>query len=464
MTRVVLVNPSITRSGQVTIFKRRLFSVKQFKTPPLGLLSIAGCLEKDGHDVSILDAYIDDLTLSDTIKKIFIQKPSVIGVSANAGNYADARDLAKAIKKTDNQTKLVMGGPFPSEVPEFVLKDTNADYVIAGEGELPFSRISDCLAKNASVGISKIDGIASLGKNGKVMLNPQKRTKNLDDLGKRAWHLIDLKKYRPHPASYKKLPAISTITSRGCPFKCIYCSRRIFGGTCRYNSIAYVREELELLKSYGIVDINFWDDTFTLNASRTRELCKQLKETGLIWNCSTRVDCVNEKLLTEMAESGCYEIGYGMESGSQRILDFMKKGVNIGQMKKAITLTKKAGISTKTYFLIGFPGETEEDIRKTIDLAIELDTDIVAYAILTPYPGSELFDMLGVSDVNYDNISYAKLGLTASDRFSAEELRAFLNEARRRFYLRPGYIWRMVRNIKSISDVSRYITAILSLT
>lgn len=415
-------------------------------------------IEKNNYEIKIIDAPAENFSFEKTVKEILRFCPDIIGIYTNISNFKVAEKLFSAIKRINKKVITVVGGPFASSNIEMI-KNIDIDYLVCGEGEYAFLELIKNLEVNKKY--EKINGVAFY-KNGKVVFKRPKFIKNLDELPVRAWHLLPIKKYRPSPVSYKKLPAISTITSRGCPFKCIYCDKNIFGHIYRASSIERVVKELTVLKGYGFKDINFWDDNFTLNKDRTEKLVERINDCDLIWNCSTRVNLVNKKMLEILSKNGCYEIGYGIESGSVRILKYMRKGITIKQIKKAVQLTKKAGMGVKLYFMIGFPDETEKDIQKTLNLAKELNPDYVHFGILTPLPGTEIYEMVSNSIPEYE-YDYYSMNFSINKNFTFEELKELLFKAYKEFYLRQKYILKMFLKIHSFEDIRRYYLGVKSI-
>ncbi len=421
-------------------------------------MSIAGLLEENGFEVDIIDALVENITIENTVKKIIDFDPDVIGISTNISNFDTAEELCSRVKKLNNKIMTVLGGPYVTNKIDAV-KNENVDYIIRGEAEFSFLKL---IKKNGKWD-SDIPGL-TIYKNGKIISNPISLIENLDEIPIPAWHLVPLKKYRPSPVNYKKIPAIHMITSRGCPYDCIYCTKTTFGRKVRFFSVERVRSELEVLKNYGFKDISFWDDVFTLDKKRAMDISEELKNLNLKWNCLTRVDCIDKKTLETFSRNGCYGIGYGIESGSEKTQRFMKKGFSLNQARKAIELTKSYGIKVKLLFMIGFPDETKEDIMKTINFAKEQEPDFTVFSIVTPLPGTELFEMVkdDIPDTSKNSFSYHSMNFSINKNFSYEELIEFQKLAYRKFYMRPSYMYKQLRNIRSFLDIKRDIRGLLS--
>jgi radical SAM superfamily enzyme YgiQ (UPF0313 family) len=228
------------------------------------------------------------------------------------------------------------------------------------------------------------------------MNGPRPLIQNLDALPFPARDLLPMDKYIPLPNQYKRKPVANLMALRGCPYQCTFCSANaVFGCSLRMRSAQRVYDEIkQLVDTYGIREISFWDDTLTVNKKWLHELCDLIisNHLDITWSCYARVNTVDLDLLKKMKKAGCWNIFYGIESGNQELLDRIKKGITLDQIRNAVKLTKKAGIEVRGSFMIALPGETPEMAHKTIDFAIELDPDYAQFSITTPYPGTELFE------------------------------------------------------------------------
>jgi radical SAM superfamily enzyme YgiQ (UPF0313 family) len=265
------------------------------------------------------------------------------------------------------------------------------------------------------------------------------------------------------------------ITSRGCPYRCIFCSKAVFGKKYRGNSPAYIVDEIRFLKErFGVKEIKFYDDVFTLDRKRVVAICMQLKEQGMDipWTCETRVNLVDEELLRVMRDAGCYMIEYGVESGNQRILNNLKKDISLEQAIKAFKLTHETGIETVAYFMIGSPEETPETIKETIEFAKKLDPDFIQFSTTTPYPGTELYRLAvgeGYLPEKWDEYVYADLKSIGNAAFetktmSRQELGEWNKKAYTSFYLRWSYVWKRLRKMNSLGELKTNIAGLRMLT
>lgn len=440
-----------------------------FITPPLGLLYLAASLRKAGHQPLILDFLLEKFD-QNSLFKIITQGVKVIGISAVTPLIHNAIFLADLIKKKFPEKIIVLGGPHPTLLPKETLENCQGvDFIIKGEGEERINSFIDYLeGKKKEEGL---DGIA-FKKDGEIIDLPQKKyIENLDNLPFPARELVSIEKYSEVLDSAKK-PATTLITSRGCPFKCIYCSKPVFGNFFRARTPENILKEIEFLKEkYKIKEIIFYDDSFTLDRERIIKLCQLLieKNLNISWKCETRVNLIDEELLQLMKKAGCHLIGYGIESGNQEILNILKKGITIAAIQKAVKMTKKAKIDALGYFMLGIPGETEKEIKETINFAKSLNLDFVQFSIATAYPGTELYALAetqGKLPKDFQGAFYA-LGsqeeITSLCDLTPQILKSYLKKAYRSFYLRPSYISQKISKIRSSTDIIFYLKGLRKL-
>ena len=423
--------------------------ITSFKYPPMGLLALATYLDKYGYQVSLIDAAVDNLSITSLIEKIKEIKPDLVGISAMSVNIGQTFDLADKIKKYNPDIKIIVGGIHPTVRPEHTLSNKNIDIAIVGEGELTVIELLAALKNNRP--LNEIKGLAFRQNDGVIITPRRELIPNLNELPIPLYRLFDLKKYKSPYA--KRMPFISMVRSRGCFYNCTFCGNpKMFGQTFRCQSPARTIEEIDyLVKNFGIKEISFKDTELTLDRN-LEKLCDLLiaRNYDLIWTGNGRVNNINENLLRKMKQAGCYSITYGVESGNQEILNRMKKGITLEQVRKAIDLTKKVGLQIVTNFMIGNAYDTKETIEQTIDLAVELDTDYAYFGFTTPFPGTELREQAEahnwILDSSMEAIRYDDLMMNATS-LSTEELKTYLNKAYRRFYFRPKYILRRLKKL-----------------
>lgn len=440
MLKVLLINPS---------------SHTKYPSPPLGLLQLAACLKLDGYEVKIADMNIK-FTLSN------IGWSDVVGITAVTPNINSAIRVAKMIKTAYPDKVVIIGGSHATLMPYETLEAGCFDVVVAGEGESALSMLIDSMESELP-----IDDIPNLYcKSGEYYWETEQRKirENINELPMPDYSLIDISKYHPHPPHGRKKPWLPMITSRGCPYSCTFCSKPVFGSKYRSLAAENVIKHIKSLKQkYSVKEITFYDDVFTLDKGRIEDLCLGIvrEDIDLDWSCETRVNLVDDYLLSMMNVAGCFLIAYGIESGSPEILKNLNKGISLDQVEETIAHTREAGIQTIGYFMIGNPGETKEDIEKTIKFAIKLKLDYAQFAITIPLPGSQLYEQYiaeGHQMPSWDAFSYANMGKATIPMFNAQNLttddiREAINQANRRFYLRLGYMWqRGLASMKSWDD------------
>ncbi|MEK7160737.1 MAG: radical SAM protein, partial [Patescibacteria group bacterium] len=305
--------------------------------------------------------------------------------------------------------------------------------------------------------------------NGQVIKNPPRPLiKNLDSIPPPAYHLLPMDKYYPAVGSYKRLPAMIILATRGCPGRCTFCYRT-FRGVLRKRSVENILEEIKILqRDYGIQEIMFYDDTFTMFRELIQEFCETIirEKINIIWSCFTRVDCVDENLLFLMKRSGCHLILIGVESADEQILKNVNKKISLAQAVKFVKIARRVGLETRAAFMFGNQGETEETIKKTIDFAVKLDSDEAQFNIATPYPGTEFFcwakEREYIRSSNWDDYSYANivLELPGLDR---TKLQYYYELAHRKFYFRPKIILRRLSHIRTIDQLWQEVKGGLAL-
>jgi len=412
------------------------------KQIPLGIAYLASTLEQDGHKVTILDMNINK-NIDSEIKK----DPDLVGFTATTPAIKKVWRLAEQVK-TASQAKIVIGGPHPSALPYESIEKTGVDVVVVGEGEETLKEI--CGRVESKRSLAGVKGIF-YKENGRVSDNgPRPLIQDIDSLPFPAFHLFNLKEYgnaQPIKDYKKDARSFYIFTSRGCPYGCIFCSKALYGRTFRPRTPENVLAEWQILvEDYKATEIGMQDDIFNLDKKRALKICSMIKKNGLDipWlTCNgIRTNHTDYELLAEMKKAGCYRVGYGVENGSQRVLDFLQKSQTLEQVEMAFKVTKKVGLESMGFFMIGNPTETEETIDQTIEFAIKLNPDIAHFTISAPFPGTQLRKLIEEN---------GKLLITDWDQYGILEGKAFFeygeltsktverkwHQAYRRFYLRP---------------------------
>ncbi len=468
--RVLLISPPLSVLKQAGSLKD-LANV----LPTMGIGYIAGLLEKNGIGVNIIDCIGDPMTIDQILDRITSEKPDLIGMTATILTISTVHELSRHIKEKFPETLLVIGGPQLCSAPERTMADGTYDLGIVGEGEDTTLELAKAMMEGLE-DFSHINGLI-IKKGGKLKFTPPRSyIKNLDYLPFPARHLYPpLHKYKPVPASYIKKPVGLMISSRGCPYQCIFCDRKVFGNAFRAHSPKYVVDEMEhVINVHGAKEIRFMDDTFTMDIKRVDQICDEIfkRKIKVPWTCLTRVNTVNLDILKKMKRAGCWQVIYGIESGDDRILNIIKKGVTVEQNARGIRLAKQAGLNVRATFVFGIPGETLHTMKKTVDFAKKMNLDVVNFFTVILFPGNELYAIAKregkILHENYDEytslidteetkLHYVPEGLTE------KELKNAIVEAYRSYYFRPNYIMRQLFTIRGPEDISRYWTAFKSL-
>lgn len=363
--------------------------------PPLGMLSLAAVLEKEGHSVQFFDIDPDFYDVTDKIDEF---NPDLIGIGFLTNTCQKSLKLIKALKSRLPDKKYFGGGVHATTNPKEILENFGMDFVFSGEGENTLREV--CKRLEESRDLKGIKGISYFENNEFISNGKGEPVENLDELPFPARHLVDFERlYLTYPGVIRGKWCKSTtmMTSRGCPYSCIYCGSHITNSRrVRRRSVGSVISEIKLLvRNYGIEGIYFVDDIFALNHEWTLEFCRKIKEEKIkiIWACQGRVDTISEKVLWEMKKAGCVQMDFGVESGSDRILKILKKGANSAQTRRTFALTRKVGIRSLATFIVNNPYETKEDLELTFKLAKDIKPDFTTVFFSTPFPGTELYDL-----------------------------------------------------------------------
>lgn len=359
---------------------------------PFGITYLGAVLRKNNHEVRLFDVYPDD-DIHGIIKELEGSfPPDLIGFSVMTTNFWKARDFAFLLKRKFPDAKFCAGGIHPTVRPKETLEKMNLDFVIIGEGENVLTNICHNLENNQN--LHNIKGVAFKEGNKFYINEGLDIVENLDTLPFPARELLPVSRYLVPPGyirSHFLNRVLSVYTSRGCPARCTFCnSSSIFHRSVRRRSFINVIEEIKyLIDRYNIDGLYFHDETFTVKPEWVKNICKELKPLKLRWGCQTRVNLVSEELLEVMRDTGCLQIDFGIESASEQTLKSIKKAQTPEQIKKAIELTKKYRIKSFASFMIGLPGETEEDLIENVKFLKTTKPDFTYFNLFTPFPGTE---------------------------------------------------------------------------
>ena len=357
--------------------------------PPLGLLSIGTICKQAGHSVVILDAALLDLDAKQVA--IHAGYADMVGLTAMTPLVGNALSIAAAIKKLNADIPIIIGGVHASLFPDELYKTGLFSSVVVGEGE---DTIFDILASIQSP---------------EAKLKPIYKPTKFAEIPMLDYSLIDIEAYQPRYPHAQRTPWVSTQTSRGCPFNCSFCCN-IFGHKHRSMPPAQIIQMINgLVNGYGVKDITFYDDEFTLDRNHVIQLCELINDsklaTDLTWTCEARVDMVDSELLASMRKAGCRLIYFGIESGNQHILDKLNKHQTLEAVSQAVELTHRSGIQSAGYFMLGCPDETKDSMKQTVAFSLELKLDHAQFSVCCPLPGSELYKQYG-DGKDWDSYQY----------------------------------------------------------
>lgn len=437
---ITLVYPLLSR-------ERALSDPNKQYWPPLGLAYIAAVLRDNGHSVQVIDR---DLLLRqnnldfdkidrETEEIITKFNSHIVGFSATTPNVSDVNALSKHLKKLYPQIKTVIGGPHSTGEPELTLEMCRGiDIVVRGEGEMTMLDIAN------NVDIEKIDGITYRQYDGKIVSNPDRQlVESVDSLPLPARDILEMHYYtRPSRYTSRNLALRTThiFTSRGCPYNCHYCAGPLLGRRkVRYHSPQRVITEIEeLTNKYAVEAIYFAEDMFLSSKKRATEILTLFKEHDLhkkiVWIAQISTKVAEPELINMMKDAGCVQVEYGFESGSQRVLDLMGKMTNVEQNLQVAQMTRECGLRFQGNFIVGYPGETEEDFKKTVSFIKKARPNTVSLNLFMPLPGTEIYKRLkaegklhlnidDVGNIEMPQVNYADM---PSDTFQALYLKTRL--------------------------------------
>jgi anaerobic magnesium-protoporphyrin IX monomethyl ester cyclase len=377
--------------------------------PRIGVAYVAGYLRSKGLTVSILDSEVLHLTIDDVAVKIREFAPDAIGLGPFTEEILSAYEVCKIAKQINPHMLTVMGGPHASAIPERTLRECpSIDVVICGEGEIAFWEVLQ------SSSLESVKGLVYRSGDSIITTDSRTHVKNIDSLPYPAWDLFPIEAYRGilirNFSEQSGLPTLQLpiISSRGCPYQCIFCYKTLPGFRAREAS--NVIDELEFnLKTYGATDFFFVDGTFGVDRKKGEAICDEIIKRGLntkiTFEVETRVNIVNDRFMAKLKKAGCVQVYFGVESGDQEMLKVIKKDITLEMAEKAVAMAKKHGLITTCTFVICLPGETKKAIKKTYRFARKLDPDFIAVGIMIPYPGTYVRELAETGRGNYRLIS-----------------------------------------------------------
>ncbi|TAK45359.1 MAG: radical SAM protein [Betaproteobacteria bacterium] len=428
---------------------------------PLGTLYVAACLLEAGHTVKLFNGAL--LAHREIVRQVGEFGPEAAGIYATAFGWPGALQTAADLRRAHPGLFLCAGGPYPIAMQERCLQDGGEalDAVVTGEAEQTLTEVLACLE-----GGRALDGVLGVAfrRGARIVKNPPRPLlEDLDALPFPARQLLEgAARYLPPPATYRRAPVATLITSRGCDRRCLYCfqidrERKAGRRGVRLRSVGNVLQEIEHCLARGYREIKFLDDSFAADYGRALQICREIRSRGLdfTWFASACANQVDAPLLEAMREAGCWAILIGAESGVQKNLNTLRKACTLQQIRDAVRAARKAGLQVSTPFVFGIPGETFAEGLQTIEFAIALDPDLANFHCLTPFPGTDLHERGArygrlspeLRDYTYQGAAFTPHTLT---RAQIQRLR---QTAFRRFYSRPAFLWRRLRSIRSLHEL-----------
>lgn len=439
---------------------------------PVSLCYIAALMEKNGKKVKVFDGRLSQNLEEEFSNLLDKNNFDVIGFSTVTPSITSTMRLAALAKQKNPCIITIIGGAHPTLVGPKVLEQfQDIDIAVFGEGEQTVIELLQNLEEKKP--LEKVCGIAFRKDSKIVQTGKRELIKDLDALPYPAYHMVDLLKYGTNPGLFFEKPIIAIITSRGCPFDCNFCADTlIWQGKVRFRSAQKVVDEMQLLvKEYGVKEIKFFDDTFTINRKRAVEICNEIlkRKLNVIWRCASRVDAVDLELLKLMKKSGCCSISFGLESGSDEILKRMNKRTTTQQGRVAVKLAKQAGLYVNGLFMLNYPGDTIETTEQTIRFSRELDLDYAGFNLVIPHFGTKMYkeikDNYRVEPKVWDNPD-APLGNQIyfyQDSLPSDYLIKAYRRASLGFYMRPKIVFKSLLRIKNFAMLKSYIIGALQL-
>lgn len=440
------------------------YSKNAILAPPLGMVYLSALLRDKGYDTNFIDANILHLSKEQILEKLHVMNPDYVLYNAITDNLQDTLSWIREIRKDYNKP-VIIGGPHMEIYPEETLTHECLDYGVVGDGWETLPELLDALEHKKD--LTKVQGLV-FRKNDKVILTePRPKRVSLEEVPFPARDLLQNEKY--DTVLSKARPITIMITALGCPFKCTYCCTDT---NLRARSAEHIVAEVEeCINKFGIREIEFYDETFTVNRKKMNRFLDLVEEKGLkfYWSIRTRVDCVDRELLGRMAKNGCIRVNFGIESGDEKVLMAINRNMSIDTIRKAVQWSKEAGVMTFGFFMIGLPQDTKESIEKTLNLMLELDLDFMQLNKFTMLPNSEIYEAYK-KETGKDFWREYTLGKATLDDLKRDylqitdaELDEYLERGYRQFYYRPKYILKKLLAVSSFREFKRLASGAISL-
>ncbi|MFQ6066723.1 MAG: B12-binding domain-containing radical SAM protein [bacterium] len=426
---------------------------------PIYLAYVVAVLEKAGIDVSFIDGVVEEMSIPVFASAVKNNQPDMVILECSTPSIDYDLLTVKVLKEKMKNVFIVLVGSHPTFFHENIMRENpQVDAICRGEFDLTVRDLAAALLNGDD--LKKVRGITYRDESGIHVNEVRPLIKNLDELPFPARHMVKSDYYRQ--GTFMGKHSTTMVTSRGCPYRCIFClwPGTLYGRKFRARSPENIVDEIEqIVKDHHVDEIYFDDDSFALNRPRLLRICEliQKRRIKVKWIPQCRVSSMDEEVVRAMKRAGCHYIRFGVESGSQKMLDVMKKGINLGQIKQAFDLCREAGIRTQAFFLLGIPGETPETIRETMEFAKKLRPDSAQFAVVIPHPGTELYEVCKRKGwLKYEIWEDFSAGncLIETEKLSRRDVERARIEAYREFYFRPSYIFATAFRLRNLREVA----------
>lgn len=454
---MLLINPAMNMK------KLGRFAELLEPMPPLGLGYIAGALVRHGCDVKVVDMFAERLTGDEVAEAAKRFRPELVGMTVLTPSAPTCEVLSRLIRAVLPETKIVWGGVHADVFGREIVRSGVVDFAVHHDGEITICELVDALAAHEK-DFSAVDGITWASTDGQVVTNKGRALlKDLDTLAYPAWHLFPYHRYGLLPFADIDKPVLTMTGSRGCPYRCDYCSLLHTGKVYRRRDPKSIVDEYEhLVETYGVKQIGFVDPIFPLVKKDLEPVCREIKRRKLdekcVWLSETRADRLDLETCEMMYEGGCRRVLMGIESGVDLLLGNVNKHLSTDKVRESVKNLRQAGIQSVGLFMIGLPGETPAMTRETIEFAVDLDLDFAKFAITVPFPGSKLFEDQWQKTLFRDDWeNYTTFNpdpdrlIYHPDGYDPAELIRMQSWALKRFYVRPRQVWRQMVQLRTIS-------------
>ncbi len=440
--------------------------------PHLGVAYLAAVLRNQGYQVKVADAQVEGISLVEFGRRVRLCDPDLVGFTAFTEQIEEAHRAAQMIKEYNPRLPIVVGGCHPSALPQETLEEfPDFDFAVVGEGENTVLDLVERLNQKKSV--ADLAGVA-YREGSRIVTGPHRHyIEDLDSLPLPAFDLFPLDRYKIFYRVFNRERNLPLLTSRGCPYSCIFCYKSM-GFKVRLRSVECVLKEIRYwVENYFVSQFIIMDECFAIQRDRALKICEAIIQGGLnqriSFACQTRVDLVDREILKYFKSAGCFFVCYGVESGNRNVLTSMKKGIRPDQVEEAFRLTREAGIKSQANFIFGFPDEDRDRVKESIETAMRINPDYCVFNILSPFPGTEVMEMVkkGKGGARLISKKWSQFGkhmgsAYETDRLSRRELERLQLKAYLKFYLRfqrlgnlfrivrikffPVYLWRLIFN------------------